>query len=224
MIKYKDIFNEKTLNIFTDASVLNKKDEIIGSPGYVAVIGETIADQKSIILRDSTNNESELYAIYMAIQFALCNRDKVEIINIFSDSQFAIYGLREWIFSWLNNIQNDRLYNSSHKEVANQKLFMNIIYTILLYNLKVNFYHNRGHFKQNQVKEFIKLFTKHNFLNDFIDYQIAYKIMYYNDMVDNNTRSLLHNTQQFPPKLEITDYLARSDLDVNHYKELLNII
>ena len=124
----------------------------------------------------------------------------------------------------MNNIKDDRLYNSSHKEVSNQKLFMNIIYTILYYDLKVSFYHNRGHFKPNQIKQFVELFTKHNFLNDYIEYKIAYKIMHYNDMVDNSTRSLLHNTQQFPPKLEIPEYLARNDLDMNHYKELLNII
>ena len=224
MIKYSSIFNDKTLNIFTDASVLNKPSEIIGAPGFVAVIGNNVIHHNEIILRESTNNESELYAIYMAIQYALFNRDKVEVINIFSDSQFAIYGLREWIFSWINNIKNDRLYNSSNKLVANQKLFMNIVYTILYYDLKVSLYHNRGHFKYNQVKEFVKLFTKHNFLNDYLEFAAAYTIIHYNDMVDNNTRSLLHRTGQFPLKLEIPDYFARNDLDLNRYKELLNII
>ena len=223
MIKCNQIFNEKTLNIFTDASVYNYNGETIGAPGYVAVIGD-MYDERSIILRDSTNNESELYAIYMAIQLALQLRDQVEVINIFSDSQFSVFGLREWIFNWMKHIKNDKLFNSSDKEVANQKLFMNIIYTILLYDLKVSIYHNRGHFKNNQVDEFIRLFTKHNFLNDFIDKEAAYKIMYFNDKVDNNTRSLLHNTKSFPPKLEIPEYLARNDLDMKHYKELLNII
>ena len=224
MIRYNQIFNEKTLNIFTDASVYNYKGETMGAPGYVAVIGDTFYTERSTILRESTNNESELYAIYMAIQLALQLRNQVEVINIFSDSQFAVFGLREWIFNWMNHIKNDRLFNSSDKEVANQKLFMNIIYTILLYDLRISIYHNRGHFKKNQVKEFIKLFTKHNFLNDYIDYEAAYKIMYYNDKVDNNTRNLLHQTKVFPPKLDIPDYFARDDIDMKHYKELLNII
>lgn len=223
MIRYNSIFNDKTLNIFTDASVLKLKGETIGSPGYVAVVGENIVSERSEILRNSTNNESEVYAILMAIQLAFYNKDKFQVINIFSDSQFAVYGLREWIFKWVNNIRDDRLHNYAGALVANQKLFMNIIYTILDNDLRINFYHNRGHFKNSQVREFVRLFTKHNFLNDYIDYQSAYKIMYYNDRVDNNTRSLLHNTNQFPPKLEILDYLARSDLDMNHYKELLNI-
>lgn len=224
MIKCSDVFNDKTLNIFTDASVYKYNGETLGAPGYVAVIGNNVVNQRTIILRESTNNESELYAIYMAIQYALPNRDKVEVINIFSDSQFSVFGLREWIFNWVNHIKNDKLYNSSDKEVANQHIFMNIVYTILYYNLKVSIYHNRGHFKDNQVKEFVRLFTKHNFLNDYIDYQTAYRIMHYNDIVDKNTRSLLHTTEVFPPKLDIPVYLARNDLNMNHYKKLLNII
>lgn len=223
MIRFESIFNNNTLNIFTDASMHNHNNENIGAPGYVAVIGNNIVNKQAIILRESTNNESEIYAILMGIQFALINRDKVKVINIFSDSQFAVFGLREWIFKWMNNIKDDRLYNSSGKLVANQKIFMNIIYTILDYNLNVNIYHNRGHFTKNQIREFIHLFTKHNFLNDYIDYRTASSIMYYNDIIDNYTRDSL-KAQEFPNKLEILDYTATNEVDMKQYKKLLNII
>lgn len=223
MIHFNQIFNEKTLNIFTDASMRTIKNEVVGAPGYVAVIGNNIVYEDIRILRESTNSESELYAIYMAIQYALLNRDKVQVINIFSDSQFAVYGLREWIFSWVNNIRNDRLYNSSKKEVAHQTIFMSIIYTILQYNLQISFYHNRGHFTETKIDEFRKLFRKHNFLNDDIDLNAARKIMICNNYIDGITRSKLYSTYNSPSKLEIPDYLARNDLDMNHYKKLLNI-
>ena len=223
MIHFNQIFNEKTLNIFTDASMRTIKNEVIGAPGYVAVIGNNIVYEDIRILRESTNSESELYAIYMAIQYALLNRDKVQVINIFSDSQFAVYGLREWIFSWMNNIKNDRLYNSSKKEVAHQTIFMSIIYTILQYNLQISFYHNRGHFTETKIDEFRKLFRKHNFLNDDIDLNAARKIMICNNYIDGITRSKLYSIYNLPSKLEIPDYLARNDLDMNHYKKLLNI-
>lgn len=223
MITFNMVFNDNTLNIFTDASMTKTDDdESVGCPGYVAVIGNLVVDRQAQILRESTNNESEVYAILMAIQFALANRNKVKVINIFSDSQFAVYGLREWIFKWMNNIQDDRLYNSSGKEVANQHIFMNIIYTILQYNLNVSIYHNRGHFPKSKTQEFIKLFKKHNFLNDTIDYQTASSIMYYNDMIDKYTRGTLQQNK-FPNKLEMLDYCASNDLDMNHYKKLLNI-
>lgn len=223
MIRFESVFNNNTLNIFTDASIYNHNGEDIGAPGYVAVIGNNVVDKQAIVLRESTNNESEIYAILMGIQFALANRDKVKVINIFSDSQFAVFGLREWIFKWMRNIKDDRLYNSSGKLVANQKIFMNIIYTILEYDLKVSIYHNRGHFSKNQIKEFIHLFSKHNFLNDYIDYRTASGIMYYNDMVDNYTRNLLKE-KIFPQKLEILDYAATKNLDMQQYKKLLNIL
>lgn len=224
MIRYKDIFNQNTLNIFTDASIVRKPNETVGAPGYVAVVGEEIINEDIRILRESTNNESEIYAIYMAIQFALKYKDYVKIINIFSDSQFAIYGLREWIFSWINNIKDDKLYSSTNKEVSHQSIFMAIVYTILTYDLKVSFFHNRGHFENKHVDLFIDQFTKHNFLRDNIDRETAKAIIYYNNKIDNDTRSQLYCIKTYPNyKLIMPQYLARNDLDMDHYKELLNI-
>lgn len=223
MITYNQLFNEKTLNIFTDASIRKTSKETIGAPGYVAVIGDNIVHKDIRILRESSNNESEIYAIYMALQYAILMKDKVQIINIFSDSQFAIYSLREWIFKWVNNIRDDVLYNSSNQPVANQSIILNIINNMLLYDLPISFYHNRGHFKQNQIREFIELFKKHNFLEDDIERSIGLKIMYYNNIVDNDTRNLLKSTSTYPTKLDILKYYARDNLDLNHYKKLLNI-
>ncbi len=223
MIHYRQIFNNKTLNIFTDASTKNVKGNIITAPGYVAVVGDNIVYQDIRILNKSSISEAELYAILMAIQYALINKDKFEVINIFSDSQFAVFGLREWIFNWINNIKDDKIYNSSNKLVAHQSLFMNIIYIILEYDLKINIYHNRGHFNENKIDEFIELFKKHNFLNDYIGYDTARAIMKYNDHIDNNTRVRLLDINNSNEKLKMLDYCARSDLDINHYKELLNI-
>lgn len=224
MIKYGDIFNDATLNIFTDASMLNNPNETVGAPGYVAVIGFFIVNEDIQILRESSNSESELYAIYMAIQFAIKNRNEVKAINIFSDSQFAIFGLREWIFNWCSNIKNDKIYNSAKKEVAHQSIFMSIVSTIIAYDLKVSFYHNRGHFSLNQINKFIYLFTKHNMLNDYIDEATAKTIIYYNGKIDKDTRNLLaENSNYLPEKLQMLQYNARNDLDLDHYRELLNI-
>lgn len=222
MIRYKNVFNKNTLNIFTDASTLNKSNEIIGAPGYIAVIDDIVVHKDIQILRETSISESELYAIYMAIQYALINIKRVSVINIFSDSQFAVFGLREWIFKWVNNIKDDKMYNSSGKEVAHQSIFMAIIYTILSYNLPVSFFHNRGHFKYNQIDEFIDLFTKHNFLSENIDKSIAKTIIYYNDRIDNETRFVLKKGG-FPPKLSMPEYLVRTDLNLDQYKKLLNI-
>lgn len=225
MIKYNQFFNKNTLNIFTDASILNRSNKnsnyFIGAPGYIATINDIVLSERIEILTGSTNNESELYAIYMAIQFALLNRDKVKIINIFSDSKFCIYGLREWIFKWINNIKDDKIYNSSGKEVSNQKLFLNIVYTILSYNLEVNFYHVRGHFKEDDAKLFSYEFKLNNFMNDDIDIYLAKRMIYYNNRIDNDTRQSLSSISNNSQKLWIPEYFAREDIDIDHYKELI---
>lgn len=222
MIKYENIFNNQTLNIFTDASIRPLRKEYVGAPGFVAVIGDNVVKRDVRILRESTNNESELYSIYMAVQYALQNRDKVTVINIFSDSKFSIYGLREWMFKWVNNIKFDELYNSSNKPVSNQSIFLAILYTILEYNLKINLYHVRGHFTQFKVNQFIHIFSEYNFLSEYIDKRAALKMIECNNDVDLYTRKALY-IDTLPSKLILPQYVAREDIDMEQYKELLNL-
>ena len=232
MIDYERVFNPYTLNIFTDASMNNVNGETIGVPGFVAVnSNDNIpynVKSSSQVLRQTTNNECELYAIHLAVIEAIYNMDNYRVINIFSDSQFSVFGLREWIFDWKKNIRDGIMYNSSNKPVANQSLFMSIIYNILAYDLHINIYHTRGHFNDNKVDEFIESFTKHNFLNDFIDERLAKEIIKYNNEADHFTRDRVKLLKQkildtmYPPLL-IPQYDADSNINLNRYKKLLNI-
>ena len=95
------LFNDRTLNIFTDASIVKIENETIGCAGNNIVANNTIIDQPRLIYRNSTNNNSEIAAIHMAVVNALNYRHQFETINIFSDSKICIYGLREWIFNWI---------------------------------------------------------------------------------------------------------------------------
>ena len=62
MIQYNYFFNKNTLNLFTDASTKNIEDkETIVAPGYVAVVDDEMLQTDVRILRESTNNQSELY-------------------------------------------------------------------------------------------------------------------------------------------------------------------
>lgn len=226
MIRYHEIFNSDTLNIFTDASTKNIRGETIGLPGFVAVVGDKIVNQKIIALRDSTNNQAEIYAIKMAVEFALQYRSNVKVINIFSDSMISVYSLREWIFKWVNNIKDYNFINSSNKEVTHQSIIMSIVLTILENNLEVSLYHNRGHFNPNnkaEVKEFIDKFKEINILRDEISTSIAIHIMKYNDMIDNNTRNFIRNLSiKDIEKLSVLEYGANT-FDINRYRYLLNI-
>lgn len=232
MINYEQVFNPYTLNIFTDASMASvcAGTETVGVPGFVAINSNDNIPwnmkRSSNVFRETTNNQCELYAIHIAVIEAIQNMDNFKVINIFSDSQFSVFGLREWIFDWVKNMRDSVMYNSSNKPVANQGLFMSIIYNILNYDLNVNIYHIRGHFNNNKVDEFITLFSKHNFLNDFIDERLAKELIKYNNDVDQFTRNRLkHIDKLLPmyPYLMIPEYVASPDLNLDHYKKLLNI-
>ena len=56
------IFNDYTLNVFTDASVTKRNDITYSAPGYYAVIGTNVENanivyQDCMVIKNSTNNE-----------------------------------------------------------------------------------------------------------------------------------------------------------------------
>lgn len=181
----------KELNIFTDASITSTiYGETIGCAGAICMENTNIC--KFEVLRDSTNNISEITAIKLAVELALNNRDEFNIVNIWSDSQWSIFGLTKWIRSWMNNIQNGIMYNSSGDPVKNQQIFLTIIKLISENNLRVNFYHIKGHVDLNNIPSIsnaVNVFNKSN--NCGINREKMFKAVNMNNMVDNQTRDIL---------------------------------
>lgn len=203
MIEEGMIFEKDSLNFFTDASIQKELDGSITScSGCIGYYGtdENPIYKNTEVLFNSTNNQAEIFAIYMAIIgiiHLICERNiSVSHINIFSDSLISVNGLRNWITGWVKNSKNNELYSSSGQLVANQSIFLNCIYAILGYNLKINIYHVHGHKSQNIDKE-VQLF-KHDFekLNDLegnsISIALAKRLIKENDIIDNLTRSTLY--------------------------------
>jgi ribonuclease HI len=174
-MEYEDIFNDYTLNIFTDASILQLPGEHIGCPGVILAMTkygkqyEIPYDYK--ILRNSTNNESEITAILMGVYAGLKLRNEFRTINLFSDSRICIQGLKYWIFNWVNNIRDNKIISSSHKEVANQQIILQIIYTIIENNLRINLYHQKGHvtLDSDSQENAKKVFKETNFITEDVD-------------------------------------------------------
>lgn len=179
------------LNIFTDASITKTiHNETIGCPGAICFENKNLA--KFDISRDSTNNISEITAVKLGIELALENRDKFDIVNIWSDSQWSIFGLTKWIRSWTNNSMNYILYNSSGEEVKNQHIFLSIIKLIVDNNLRVNFYHIKGHVDPNNIKSVnhaVDVFYKSN--NMRISREKIHHAIIMNNLIDNETRKIL---------------------------------
>lgn len=187
------------LNIFTDASITKTiYGETIGCAGAICMENNNLLRYE--IFRDCTNNISEISAVKLGVLLALENRDLYDKVNIWSDSQWSIFGLTKWIKSWVNNAVNYRLINSSGEAVKNQEIFLSIIKLIVDNNLPVNFYHIKGHVAENNIKSIdhaTSVFYKSNGIR--ISRERIYYAVKMNNLVDNTTRKLLDTWKDVEP-------------------------
>ena len=239
MFSFDRIFNEKTLNIFTDASVYkDSSGYTISCPGALCVT--TCCSEVNILDKDcgeknlifnSTNNDGEISAINLGLFYAIRYGKMFENFNLFSDSNICIQGLTNWIFNWFNNINSEGLMiSSSGKPVANQSVISSIYNTIIEMNIPINLYHQKGHVKidnETLLKKAHKDFKVTNNITEDIDLDIIKCISFYNDIVDVETKDTISrylrmngadnfvDTQKplvFTPKIE----------SKNIYKKLIN--
>lgn len=182
------------LEIFCDASIKRfNNGRVFGCSGALC---STTQDSRYIINPDSTNNKSELLAVFIGLQMA---RDIIlynNIINpevyIYSDSQFTIFGLTRWINGWIRTIQNNIIYGSNKEPVKNQELFAMILRFLIENNMPVKFLHQKGHINYNKSSELIKANEVFKTSNGYyLSPEEIYKISYYNDIVDKTSRSKL---------------------------------
>lgn len=187
------LFGRDVLNIFCDASIKKTNSgRTYGCPGSIAVdtTGSSV-DYRHTILVDSTNNESEITAIVMAIQQNIEYKNMYPIINIFSDSKISVNGLRDWMLNWISN-SKDGVLMSTSGEVANQQIFLHAL-NLIMYNLdSFRLYHVDGHKNPenpSQVNKVINDFERFNGIK--IGPIEAKYLCYYNGVIDNKTRDEL---------------------------------
>lgn len=192
-------FNDDTINVFTDASVKNHGQVTESIAGALLVDNKSNHILKRVRLIPSTNNEGEIYAIFMGLSLIskhmALNKDKKYTYNLFSDSKISVYGLREWYSSWIKySVGSDHFVSSSGDPVKNQEIFVRCMDMIIANNMNVNIYHVRGHMKANnhiQYQKFIKDFKESNYLSSIPTNELVRELIRLNDIVDNATRSAL---------------------------------
>lgn len=219
----RSLFNIGTLNIFTDASVKSKADgNYISCYGAVCVVtnqdgSTTVIEEQYEVMDNATNNRGELCGIYLGLLLAIKYRNQFNRINILSDSQFSIFSLTKWIYGWVRHIKDNMYISSSDAEVANQDMIKLIINTVLLNNIHVNFYHQKGHANTNKmIKKARQVFYNSNgiWLDDFE----LKSVCYYNDRVDIYTGYKLN---EIPVDYKVAiNYNAQ--FNVQKYKNLIN--
>lgn len=193
--------NDYTLNIFCDASIKNYKDKTAdGCYGAIAYRGKNEIDSLYKICSNTTNNNSEIKAIRNGVELALKWRYNFNTINIFSDSQISIFGIRDRIFNWVQG-SNSILYGYDHVPIKSQDIFVEIMNIIISNNLYVNFYHQKGHVKTDSftsLQNAEHVFKASNNIRENVDFNFIRYISILNNRVDDITGKILnkHNKDQ----------------------------
>ena len=207
-ITLSQFYNDDTLNIFCDASIVGKYDNFTGCYGVIAVVKDNIIDTCYRIASNTTNNNSEIKGLRAAISMANKWKNNFKFINIFSDSQISIFGLRDYIYRWKYNPRDGKLYGSAKTPIANQNIFIECHYMMKelesITSTEIKIYHQSGHVgnSYNAIKEAALVFAKSNGFPGKIDLNLIRYISTFNNYVDQTSRSLLRNSNT---KIEYSD-------------------
>lgn len=225
------IFLPKMLNIFCDASITsNCKGMYNGCPASIVTTYDNsdndygdIIDGDFRILGNTTNNNSEITAILLGVYKALQYRYQFDAINLFSDSEISVNGLKKWIFNWVNNVYKNKMFSSSGTEVANQEMFLRVLNIIITNQLCINIFHQRGHMdikKPSDIKKATECFKRSNGI-DLNEFDII-GICNYNNFVDDFSRTKLLSWEGDIKKvLPLPIYYDPEKQNMNNYKKLI---
>lgn len=187
-----DFYKPEILNIFTDASIKNRPNgKFSGCYGATAVVCDTIIEEMCRVNTDTTNNNSEIKGIRAGVHLALKYRCNYQTINIFSDSQISVFGLRDRIFNWC--LKDGVLINKSKEPVKSQEVYYEIIHMILINQLHINLYHQKGHVDNNynSLQDAEHVFRSSNSIRYTIDLNFIRYISAWNNYIDCATRNML---------------------------------
>lgn len=186
-------YNPQTINIFSDASILKRKKSFLGCYGSVAVTGDNILEKKYRLVSNTTVNNSEIKGIRASIIFAIKYANMFDRINIFSDSEISVFGIRDYIYRW--KFKNGQLYTSAGKPASNQEIFIECAQLLNHPNLysKVSIFHQNGHIDNSysKLQKAAKTFSQSNNIVGKIDLNLIRYISTYNNLVDKESRSFL---------------------------------
>lgn len=218
-----EIYKQNILNIFCDASTRKRGNEVDVCYGAVAVCEDTIIDEVYRINTNSTNNNAEIKAIRAGVLLAIRYKNQYEKINLFSDSQISLFGIRDRIFTW--TYHDDGYIYGYDSRIKSQDVFIDIMNMIVSHNVQIQFYHQKGHVtnKFNSLKQAAYVFIASNNIRNKVDINLIRYISDYNNLVDKKSRSVLCNTDI--SKLNIVEpikFYALNFYDqVNQYNNII---
>lgn len=184
-------------DIYSDASI--DPTTKMSCSGAITVNRRTneIVDKVYLLIPNSTNNKGEIAAIWLgvnaAINLRLTSKNPYQV-NILSDSQISLFGVRNWLLSWVRGVREGNLMSSSGV-VANQEWFVDIYRSIIMHGIKLKFFHVKGHVSCNTTRsvfEADKMFRNSNKISACDVGMSIQNIAYWNNMVDDESRTNLY--------------------------------
>ena len=144
----------KKIIVFTDGSCLDNASEIsFGGIGIHYANKELDDVSEPFLIKPITNQRAELYAIYKAID-DITKRLEFETIIVYSDSEYSIKSLTQWIHKWKAN----NWKKSDGKPVKNRDIIEPIYEIMSSYKDKIKFTHVKSHSKK---KDFASIGNEH---------------------------------------------------------------
>lgn len=132
------------LNIYTDGACSNNQEKVnTGGWGYAHIVDNHCVRVGSARVDNTTNNQMELKAVIEGLKSAKTTLKDYEVINIYTDSNYVLKGITEWIEGWKRN----NWVNSSKKPVANKELWVELdsLKTEIQSSVELQWHKVKGH-------------------------------------------------------------------------------
>ena len=200
----EEIYNTRTLNIFSDAST-RRGPNLTTAACYesIAVCQDNVLEKLCRIHSDTTSNQEELRGIRGSIRLALKYYQNFETINLFSDSDYSIRGLKNFS-NYRYDDENNTIYIKGNKELMNQSLFIEnaqLLLKLIHVHPDVNLYFVKAHIDMTNIfalrKAANKFTTLNRFRNKDVDLNLIRYITTYNNMADKESRTVLRTTNVY---------------------------
>lgn len=213
------------IQIYTDSSLKNINGISYVSYGYIIESYMYNLKEENYFISEGTISFGEMSAILSALikieEFISRNiiSNNTNII-LFSDSEYSVKSLNEWIFKWFNNRSGYNYLKSDGNKVAHQTLIDSIIRIIINNNIKIKIYHTYGHINDYEKLRELKLRFNKSGLK--MNTQLVKQISNYNTVVDCNSRLNFknYNGNVLKSLFIIEDFI--NNKDIKKYKKLIN--
>lgn len=150
-----DVFNNNTINVFTDGSYLNNHNYAIY--GAIVVIGNDLNNPIELrgVEMNSTVVRAELMGILLALIYISTHNLNNYNINLFTDSRLS----RDILLNYIKNSWryiDGNLYKNNNDMVSNPDLILQIVRIVTQNNINFSMYHISSHvneFRQYEVEK-----------------------------------------------------------------------